>query len=1558
MRLAKTVFMTSRVSSSFLQAWVQPCGTAIAYYLAGKLALLLAIPPGYATAVWPPSGLAIVAVLLLGYRVWPGILCGSFLINVSTGFDATSGTTALKSLAIAASIGAGASLQAVLGGWLIRRTVGSSNALYREQAVIKFLTLAGPVSCVISATIGVATLWAASVIASAEALFHWWTWWVGDTIGVIIFAPLGLIWFGEPRGGWHRRRLSVSLPLGLTFALAVVLFLYASGWEANRLKREFERRTDLITSELKKDFGGYVDVLESIRSFHGSAPNMSRAAFGTFVKHWFSRHPGIQALEWAPRISASQRSTHELTGRQGGLSNYEITVLNSQQQRERAADRAEYFPIYYVEPFDGNQAALGFDGSSTPARLEAMIAARDSGKPAATHRIQLIQETGRQPGILIYLAIYASGQPTATMEQRRQYLIGYAIGAFRLGDMITASLGKVDLTGLTVKVYDRQAPAETRLLYQNASSVQELAPARSDDGYRSSAQFLMAGRMWGVDVSGDSTYLAAHRSWQAWGVLAGGLLLTGLLGAFLLVITGRTAVVEELVTQRTQELKASNLNLQRQVLEREKTEEILRQSEERFSRVFHVSPIAIGIGTLAEGRFIEVNPAFLELFGFSREEVIGTTSVELGIWLSRAARAESLQSLNEGEPIRSLEVSFRAKSGRTIQTLSSAVLIRLKDELCVVSLILDITERKQGEEILRRAHEDLEKRVDERTIELNASNAALRTQILERMLVEEAVRRAHNELETRVEARTAELIVANEHLQANEQRTRLIIDTAQDAFVAIDSNARITDWNPQAAAMFGWARFEAIGRSFAETILAARWRGADDHGPLAFLETVHGNIRGQRFEMTALRRNAEELPVELSIVPINVGGESFYCAFLRDISERKRAEEALKDSQALYHSLVENLPLNVWRKDLSGHFTFANGKFCEIMGLPVHEILGKTVFDFYSADLAEKYTRDDQRVIHTGQPFEDVEEHRVRSAEPSFVQVIKTPLHNNQGQIAGIQGIFTDVTERERIKRELAQARDAALESARLKAEFLANMSHEIRTPMNGVIGMVQLIKDTPLSPEQRDCVEAIDKSAETLLAIINDILDLSKIEAGKLVFEILDFNLRETVEDALQLHADTARAKGLKIDSLIDPDVPVGLRGDSLRLSQVLMNLIGNAVKFTPNGEITVDVRRVSEDDSRATLRFDVRDTGIGISKETRARLFQAFAQADGSTTRKYGGSGLGLAIAKELVERMDGQIDVESIPGKGSTFWFTASFEKQVASPFDISDPRLLPQSSAPSGLAAAPSGRMLSELQDVKILVAEDNVINQKVIVGQLQRLGCTAEIVTNGLEVMRALQAAPYEIILMDCQMPEMDGYETTREIRARTKEIGTPAPHIIAVTAHAMKGDREKCLAAGMDDYIAKPVQMAELKAVLDRWKSKRRREGSSSSAAVELEGQSTPNGPANGAGPIDIALLRDATGGDLKLMRELIGFFLIQADEILKKLEHSIQSGSTDEMRTLAHKLAGASATCGMTDMGHRLRELETLGLEGRIAGADSLLDESKTALAKIREFLAVTKEF
>jgi PAS domain S-box-containing protein len=527
----------------------------------------------------------------------------------------------------------------------------------------------------------------------------------------------------------------------------------------------------------------------------------------------------------------------------------------------------------------------------------------------------------------------------------------------------------------------------------------------------------------------------------------------------------------------------------------------------------------------------------------------------------------------------------------------------------------------------------------------------------------------------------------------------------------------------------------------------------------------------------------------------------------QDITDRKNAELALRASEQRLRDMTAEIPDVIYqfrmRPDGAIEFPFMSEGLRRLFEIDPEEVYADpaVIWRLIEPSMLDVFQASIRHSAETMRPWVHNFDVVLRSGERRRVHGASRPQREADGGILW-SGLLRDVTEQRAQEEELVRTREAALAASREKSFFLANMSHEIRTPMNGILGMTELALDTPLSEEQREYLEAVRQSGDSLLSILNDILDLSKIEARHVTIEHVPFLLRRVVDEAVGLLLPRAHARGLAVSVDVDPGLPQRVAGDPLRLGQVLRNFVSNAVKFTETGSISV---RVTAGDDAGLVRFAITDTGIGIAPDDQARIFEPFAQSDSATTRRYGGTGLGLSIARQLAGLMGGRVAVESTPGAGSTFHF--------AIPLPAASDDVTTVSSIAS-LAGAPEARPAAPL-GLRVLVVEDNVINARVVARMLQKLGCEVEGADTGLAALDAAARGSFDVVLMDIQMPDLDGYETTRRIRLREQETGSHV-QIVALTANAMKGDEQRCLDAGMDGYLAKPIAIEGLKAELQR----------------------------------------------------------------------------------------------------------------------------------------------
>ncbi|TVQ96017.1 MAG: PAS domain S-box protein [Desulfovibrionales bacterium] len=998
-----------------------------------------------------------------------------------------------------------------------------------------------------------------------------------------------------------------------------------------------------------------------------------------------------------------------------------------------------------------------------------------------------------------------------------------------------------------------------------------------------------------------------------------------------------------------------NIHLRRQSARR------LLEREQQFRSLFIDSPVSMIIQDPHSGEIIDANPTAYTLYGYSSLEEFQANEFWLPPPYSFAdAQAWMRKTLQEG-PQR-FEWLNRKINGDLFWELVQLTRIPFRGEERILATSIDITSLKSAEQRLHAANLQLEETLG---------------------------------------------------------RITAIMAAVPEGILVFDQAGMVIDDNPAAREMFK-PKDVVMGRDrCGDYISCGHLRepnqkcGNTPNCPdcpinAAIRKVLHEGTGVGEQDEEIVRTSGERSWIRFSVLPLVLNDERCAMLVAQDITARKQADAALRESEDRFRVLFRDSPdpLFIWRLDDT--LFDVNEAGCQMLGYPREELLRRSLGDILLPSVRGKA----HEIVTEELPlsrFESINVRRDGTTIPVEISKTRIKLHG----AVYILSAARDITMQKQAEVEFVRARQLAEEASRAKSEFLANMSHEIRTPMNGVIGMTGLLLDTDMTEEQRQLAETIHSSGEVLLNLINDILDFSKIEAGQLIMEELDFDLYRVMDDLSRGMAPSAQKKGLEFVSTVDPDVPQLLRGDPVRLRQILTNLIGNAIKFTERGEVVVRVSRMMNDEggvmndedpsdfrsqvsalspseNEVLLRFSVKDTGMGIPEEKIGLLFNKFSQVDASITRKFGGSGLGLAISKQLTELMGGKIGVFSTLGQGAEFWFTAHFLLCNA-PSDCSV--AVPRTASPQ---RSFSGR---------VLVAEDNLVNQRVALGILKKMGLRADAVGNGLEALHALQTIPYDLVLMDAMMPEMDGLAATREIRRlendagmlgywdagiekgsgisdsanHSKEApdttGKPSQHpsipafqhssiptfqhvrhlpVIAITAGAMSEDRQKCLEAGMDDYLSKPINPAELARVLEKWlpvaevRCQKSEVGGQSAKGEEMA--KTEDAPL----VFNRTALLDLCMGDEGLLEEVLSLTLETVPTRFQELRAALDAADIATVRTLTHTIKGLaanvgaealSATAGAMEKAARSEELD--GLRGKMGELEFRFEELRGKLAQ-----------
>jgi len=1068
--------------------------------------------------------------------------------------------------------------------------------------------------------------------------------------------------------------------------------------------------------------------------------------------------------------------------------------------------------------------------------------------------------------------------------------------------------------------------------------------------------------------------------------------------------------------------------------ERRRAEDAHRASEAFYEALVENLPQNIIRKDLA-GRFIFVNRRFCRLIGRSRDEIVGKNDFDLfPRELAAQYQADDRRVLESGQVFETTEVNVTPDGEKHwVHVIKSPVLNANGEAIGLQGIFWDVTAEKRAEERLNHERDLLRALLDSAPDSIYFKDRQSRILRASRALAEKLDQLDPKDLEGRTDAE----FFAREHAEAALADEQKVIVTGEP--------------------LLGYTEKETH---------------------------PDGRVTWALTSKLPLRSEAGEI--------IGTFGIS------KDITELKLAQKKLEDAEANYRGIVENAIDGIFQTTPDGHYLSANMALARIYGFDSPEELIQNRTDIEHQVYVAPNRRHEfaEQLARLGKL--DKFESEVFRKDGSVIWISENAriVHDARGQVLYYEGTVEDITARKLAEEqlsqanlELARARDVALQSAQAKSHFLANTSHEIRTPMNAIIGMSRLLLDTPLTPEQRDYVEAVQHSSQALLTIINDILDFSKIEAGKVSFDITEFSLRDTVEDVAELLAERAYSKNLEFSCWLDHALPDRVRGDSARLRQVLTNLLGNALKFTLAGEVELRVRLASGTAESVTLQVEVRDTGIGIKPEAQSIIFEAFEQADASTTRRFGGTGLGLAISKQLIDRMGGRIWVESVEGRGSTFLFTACLERVAGVPqvppalaagltFLVVDDHAATMAAIchelePLGVRAecAASGgaglQRLRELQhlgaglagvlvdlrlpdmdglafaheahmlpgfeslrvviltplgqrvdpgllravgvsgyllkpvkqerlrdtiaqlaqgkdllvesetkvsegrrqtgdnrSLRLLLVEDNLVNQKVALALLKSIGESANVAGDGAEALKAVRRETFDVVFMDCQMPTLDGYEATRALRRAEGdgEFGGRRPHyVIALTANAMAGDREKCFAAGMDDFLTKPIDRDALSSALRRAGQALHSGEPVEEEPVGAEGRPAETVAANEMPVLDPTNLNTfrslRVSGEADPVTELIDLLLGDLPGREQAIREALGKQDQAAFKAAAHTLKGSANNIGGRRLGALCGRLEELASLGDWEAARGLAGQLSTEIEALRAQLGTERQ-
>ena len=1139
--------------------------------------------------------------------------------------------------------------------------------------------------------------------------------------------------------------------------------------------------------------------------------------------------------------------------------------------------RESYAPIIYIEPLDdGNRRAVGFDISTVAQAQAAIQLARDTGRLVMSGKLTLKQDEGSgQSGFVMYIPVYQRDASTTTLAERRANVVGWVDAPFRMAELMAAMLPQ-GLPDLTLKIYDGQERSAATLMYDSGADAGDDA----DVGRTSFTQPLaFGGRQWLLAFQAKPEFGAAAIRQRPGLVATTGALLSLLL-SLLTAWSLRALQRRELAVLR----EAAALEHQAREALRADNERALQASLSAMTQAQRIGRVGSFVSDVATGRW-QSSAVLDDIFGID-----AAYDRSLAGWIDLMA-PDNRQAL--------LDAYHRVLQGEGRFDREYQIIRPVDGQMRWVKALGELSADDVGQPVLRGTLQD----------------------ITERKVIELELQNYRDHLEDLVQQKTRHL---EQTLLALRQQ-KFILD--EHAIVTItDVDGRYTYGNARFTAISGYTSKEFLGRHHSLVKSGVH--------PPGFFKAMYAAVnQGKPWHVEECNRakNGQLYWTDTTFYAFRdaAGQPESYISVRTEITRRKAAEQAQQLAMSMLTATLESTGDGILVMDRAHHVTLWNQRFVELWDVPPEQ-LNSQVSDEVLACLADKLAQPEAFSAKVLALDTTPDASSIETIDLADGRVFRRISHPQMlgNEVVGRVWSFADIT-------EFKRAESAANAANRAKSEFLANMSHEIRTPMNGVIGMLDVLQQTPLLPAQKSMLETVAQSSQTLLHILNDILDYSKIEAGQLAVERLATPLRPVCESVVQLLQCTASAQGVTLSLVIAPELPAAIYTDPTRLRQVMLNLVGNAIKFTQpaRGRVPGVALRLSAGelpDGQPALILTVADNGIGMTEAVVAKLFTPFTQADASTARQFGGTGLGLSISQRLVSLMDGQITVKSALDEGSEF--TVALPLQAVPGLSLAPDTQHPERRqharppAPSPADAQARGQL--------ILLAEDNETNQEVMREQLRLLGYCAEVAVDGVAALSQWRTGRYGLLLADCHMPGMDGFALTAAIRAE-EPTGQHCP-IIAVTANAMRGEAEHCLTSGMDDFLSKPLRLHDLGRVLAKWLPLAGERPTDAHVPSPPEASTLAATRQDQGAPLpqrlpvwQAATLGQLVGNNPGLHQRLLTKFLSKAVAQIQAIQVTLQASEVKQAALLAHTLKSSARSVGALSLGELCEQLETAGLAG-----------------------------